>query len=60
MNAKQEFLRHIDNEIEKYENSANGWQMLKDHGNYPQQSDAQIKRCRDYASELRTLREQVE
>lgn len=59
MNAKQEFLQHLDREIEKYEDSAKGWQLLKDHGNYPQESDAQIKRCRDYANELRALKEQA-
>jgi hypothetical protein len=59
MDAKQEFLKHLDHEIEKFEDSAKGWQVLKDHGNFPKESDTQIRRCRDYANELRALREQV-
>jgi hypothetical protein len=59
MNAEQEFLAHLDREIAKYEESAKGWQMLKDNGNYPKFSDAQIKKCRDYAQELRALKNQV-
>jgi len=60
MNPKEQFLAHLDGEIRKYEESADGWRMLRDHGNFPEESDAQIRRCREYAAELRALKKQVE
>jgi hypothetical protein len=59
MNAKQEFLAYLDGEIAKYEDSAKGWQELRDHGNYPDQSNDLINKSRNYANELRALRQQV-
>jgi hypothetical protein len=59
MTAKERFLALLDQDIAYFEKGAAEWQLLKDAGNYPDESDAQIGRCRAYAQELRALREKV-
>jgi septation ring formation regulator EzrA len=59
MNPKDEFLALLDRDIKKYEESVKGWQMLKDHGNYAEQSDALITKYREHGKHLRQLREQI-
>ena len=59
MTPKERFLALLDQDIATYEKSAAEWQQLKDAGNYQEESEAQIQRCRAYAQELRALKTKV-
>ena len=60
MTPKERFLALLNQDIATYERSAAEWQRLKDAGNYPEESSAQISRCRAYAQELRALKKKFE
>lgn len=59
MSDKERFLKLLDDDIAKYEESAKGWQALKDQGDFPEQSENLIARSRNYADELKELRRKV-
>jgi hypothetical protein len=59
VNNKERFLKLLDEDIGKYEESAMGWQALRDYGDFPEQSENLITRSRNYAEELKELRRKV-
>lgn len=59
MTNKVDFLKQLDRDINKSENSIQDYQLLKGRDNYPKQCDDQIEKYGKHILEMKAVRKLV-